>query len=67
MNVDIRQAVIGNLKGTSHDDLDKTIVDAVDGKDEKTLPGLGVLFELVWNSANQSEKSKLIDSITSQL
>ncbi|XMB87432.1 small acid-soluble spore protein SspI [Mycoplasmatota bacterium WC44] len=67
MNIDIRQAVIANLTGASHDDINKTILDAINSREEKTLPGLGVLFELIWNSSAPDDKSRLIDNISSQV
>ncbi|QVK20056.1 small acid-soluble spore protein SspI [Mycoplasmatota bacterium] len=67
MNIDIRQAVIANLKGASHDDINKTILDALNSGEEKTLPGLGVLFELIWNSSSVEDKSRLIDNISTQI
>ncbi|HPX21056.1 MAG TPA: small acid-soluble spore protein SspI, partial [Bacilli bacterium] len=46
MDINIRRAVIANLKGSSAEDIKKTIVDAISLGEEKVLPGLGVLFEL---------------------
>lgn len=67
MNIDIRRAVIANLKEANHDMVEETVTDAVKEGEEKTLPGLGVFFELLWNSSNPTEKNKIIDSITTQL
>ena len=63
MELDIRQAILQNLNNANYDDVEATIKDAISLGEEKTLPGLGVLFELLWNNA--SEKWK--EDCTSQL
>lgn len=57
MELDIRQAVLQNLNNASHDDVEATIKDAIAIGEEKTLPGLGVLFELLWNNASEQWKN----------
>jgi len=67
MNFDLRNAVLSNLDDSGYDDINETIVDAIRSGEEKTLPGLGVLFEVLWNSSNISEKDSIISRITSNL
>lgn len=64
MNFDLRNAVLANLDNSSYDDVHETIIDAISSGEEKTLPGLGVLFEVLWNGSNDSEKDSLISKIT---
>lgn len=59
----IRQHIINNFKGDNYDVLKKAIDDSVAAKDEITLPGLGVFFELIWENADQELKNELIDII----
>ncbi len=55
MNIDIRKNIIENFRDTSAEDLKISINEAVEDKDEITLPGLGVLFELLWENSNEKE------------
>ncbi|HEU5141294.1 MAG TPA: small acid-soluble spore protein SspI [Bacillales bacterium] len=63
MDIDIRKAVIANCSGNNQDQLQDTISDAIQGGEEKTLPGLGVFFELCWNEANESDKEAMLANI----
>ena len=56
MNFDLRKAVIANLDDSNYDEIRETIIDAIESGEEKTLPGLGVMFEILWNGSNDSEK-----------
>jgi len=63
MDINIRNAVKQNLNNASFDTVSSTIEDAMTIQEEKILPGLGVMFELVWRSANQDLKNTIINSI----
>ncbi|GAA0483889.1 small acid-soluble spore protein SspI [Salinibacillus aidingensis] len=63
MDLDLRKAVLHNISGNSADDLEATIVDAIQGGEEKTLPGLGVIFEVYWKNADESEKEDVLQVI----
>jgi small acid-soluble spore protein I (minor) len=60
MNFNIRGAVIHNITGNSTDQLEATIVDAIQSGEEKILPGLGVLLEVFWNNASEPQKHELL-------
>ena len=60
MNIDIRQNVLANISNNSKDEIYKTIQDAVDKKTDVTLPGLGVLFEVIWNKADNNTRNDLV-------
>ncbi|AMA72015.1 MULTISPECIES: small acid-soluble spore protein SspI [Aneurinibacillus] len=66
-DLDLRAAIMHNMHGSSKEDVRHTIVDAISSREEKTLPGLGVLFELVWQQANEQEKEKMIEAIYQQV
>jgi len=55
MNIDIRKNIIENFKDTGAEELKVSITEAVEDKDEITLPGLGVLFELLWENSNDKD------------
>jgi small acid-soluble spore protein I (minor) len=67
MNLDLRKAVLHNIQGNNTEQLEATIVDAIQGGEEKTLPGLGVLFEVYWNHADESEKEEVLEVIEEAL
>ena len=64
MNFDLRKAVIANLDDSNYDEIRETIIDAIESGEEKTLPGLGVMFEILWNGSNDSEKETMVSRIT---
>ena len=61
MNIDIRKSVLDNIKNNSKEEIYQTIKDAVNKKTDVTLPGLGVLFEVIWNKASEAAKQDLIN------
>ncbi len=67
MNLNLRNAVISNVAGNSQDELKDTIVDAIQNGEEKMLPGLGVLFEVIWQNASDQEKQEMLDALESGL
>ncbi|CAM3947187.1 small acid-soluble spore protein SspI [Mesobacillus thioparans] len=67
MNLNLRNAVISNVAGNSQDELKDTIVDAIQNGEEKMLPGLGVLFEVIWQNASEQEKQEMLDALQSGL
>jgi small acid-soluble spore protein I (minor) len=67
MNLNLRNAVIHNVSGNTQDQLKDTIVDAIQRGEEKMLPGLGVLFEVIWNNADENEKHMMLDTLETGL
>ncbi len=63
MNTDIRNSIFSNLHGANHDEVENTITDAIQGGDEITLPGLGVLFESLWSQSSDTDKSAILDKL----
>ncbi|GER67039.1 small, acid-soluble spore protein I [Weizmannia acidilactici] len=63
MNLDLRKAVIHNVSGDTQKQLEDTIVDAIQRGEEKMLPGLGVLFEVIWNNADANEKKMMLETL----
>jgi len=61
--VDIRKAILANIHANSEEQLENTIVDAIKNGEEKMLPGLGVLFELIWEQSGSMEKQEMIDAL----
>ncbi len=67
MNFNIRGAVLHNITGNKSEQLEATIVDAIQSGEEKVLPGLGVLLELFWNNASDNQKHELLAVIESKV
>ncbi|KAB8138179.1 small acid-soluble spore protein SspI [Gracilibacillus oryzae] len=63
MNLNLRKAIKSNIHGNSANDLEATIVDAIQSGEEKMLPGLGVLFELYWQNATEEDKHEVLDAL----
>jgi small acid-soluble spore protein I (minor) len=66
INLDLRQAIINNVKNNTKEEMKEVINDSI-GNDEKTLPGLGVLFELIWKELSAEEQNRLVDALHNKL
>ncbi len=67
MDINIRSAVISNLQNSSSDSIRSTIEDAMSIGEEKVLPGLGVMFEVLWKKASPDLKKTIVSHITESL
>ncbi|MEN9406309.1 MAG: small acid-soluble spore protein SspI [Bacillota bacterium] len=67
MNFNIRTAIVENLTGMTQQELGKLINDSATGEDEKFLPGLGVVFELLWQSSTANERQDLLAKVHTSL
>lgn len=63
MNIDIRNHIINNFKGLAEKDIKDSIIDSINDKDEVTLPGLGVFFEILWSNSSEDEKELIIKKL----
>ena len=63
MNIDIRKSIKDNFKGATADEIKASIVSSIDEGDEVTLPGIGVFFEILWNSCNDDEKDFILNKL----
>ena len=67
MNIDIRKSIINNFKQSSTQDIKESIIDSLNQKDDITLPGMGVFFELLWEESNDKEKKIILNNIYNKL
>ena len=67
MNIDLRQAVKNNLKGLSSKEIYQTIEESANIKEDKALPGLGIIFEAIWKSSDESLKLSLVEQFSKNL
>ncbi|MGY0693127.1 small acid-soluble spore protein SspI [Virgibacillus sp. FSP13] len=63
MDLNLRKAILTNIAKNDQEQLEATIVDAIQNGEEKMLPGLGVLFELIWKHSDQQEKQEMVDAL----
>lgn len=67
MDNDIRNYIIKNLKDCNKEDIRATILSSVNSSDEVILPGLGVLFEMIWNNNDSNLQNNIIDILYNQI
>lgn len=63
MNISIRKHILSNFKDVSRKEMEETIVESIKEKDELTLPGFGVFFELLWQEADTEMKEEIISNL----
>ncbi|ASA24074.1 small acid-soluble spore protein SspI [Paenibacillus donghaensis] len=66
VTIDLRQAVVHKIHGQSEADLRHMIEGSVDGP-EAALPGLGVVFEMLWKDVDSAKQDKLITMLHDHL
>jgi len=59
ITLDLRQAVIHKVHDSSEADLRSMIEGSVDGP-EQALPGLGVIFEMIWKNIDTQKQNDLV-------
>lgn len=67
MNIDIRRSIKGNFKDSSLNEIEESINSSIKDKDEITLPGLGVFFEILWEYSNQEQKNYILETIQNNI
>ncbi|WP_405100695.1 small acid-soluble spore protein SspI [Oceanobacillus sp. FSL H7-0719] len=63
MDLNLRKAILSNISNNDKSQLEATIIDAIQNGEEKMLPGLGVLFELIWKQSDEGKKQEMVDSL----
>jgi len=64
--LNLRQAIIQRVHDKSEEELTDVIESSI-GNDERTLPGLGVLFELIWKDCDGPTQQKLVETLHQHL
>lgn len=67
MDIDIRRSIKDNFKGALKDEIKASIESSIVENEEVTLPGIGVFFELLWNSSNDDEKDFILKKLEESL
>lgn len=66
-NINIRNYIKENFKNSEISDIKDSIISSIDDKDEVTLPGLGVFFEIVWENSDETTKNKILEILNNNL
>ena len=66
-NIDVRKYIINNFKGDSLSEIEKSINDSINSKEDDPLIGLGVLFEIMWNNSDNTLRNTILMNIKNGL
>jgi small acid-soluble spore protein I (minor) len=66
MNLSLRQAVLTKIQNKSDTELIEVINDSIGG-DEQVLPGIGVLFEIIWQNSEEATKQLLAETLNQHI
>lgn len=59
MELNLREAIVQRVHGKNTEELREIIQDSI-GNAEITLPGLGVLFEIIWSHSAADDQTKMV-------
>ncbi|RUS46176.1 small acid-soluble spore protein SspI [Cohnella sp. AR92] len=62
----LREAIVHRVKDKKQEELRDVIEDSI-GNAEMTLPGLGVLFEMIWQHSAPEDQQKMVNILHGQL
>ncbi len=65
MNIDIRSYIKTNFNNSTKSDIKKSVEEAIKKGDDITLPGLGFFFEIIWNTSDEDNKNKILNTLES--
>ena len=63
MEMDIRKSIRANFENSNIDEIRKSIEESIYDRDEITLPGLGVFFEILWNNSDDTKKDYILQTL----
>ncbi|MFC4597140.1 small acid-soluble spore protein SspI [Cohnella hongkongensis] len=64
--MDLRQAIVQRVQGKEDSELTDIIESSI-GAEEMALPGLGVLFEIIWKNSTEAARKKMVSVLQKQL
>jgi len=62
-NIDVRKYIINNFKNDGIDEIEISIRESIESKEDDPLIGLGVLFELMWNNSDNTLRNTILTNI----
>ena len=67
MNIDIIEYIKNNFKDSPVDEIKDSIISSINEKDEVTLPGMVLLFEILWSNSDEDTKNNILNTIKNNL
>ncbi len=67
MNVNIREYIRNNFKKADSSEIEESIESSISSNDEVILPGLGVLFEIVWQNCSEDVKNNILQTLVNNI
>ena len=67
MNIDIRKHIKDNFKDADISEIKQSIEASIKEKDEITLPGIGVFFEILWKNSDDNLKNTILNTLKNSL
>lgn len=67
MSTDIRKYVLDNFKNSCRGEIQEVINASILEREDITLPGLGVFFEVIWNHSNDNIKNEMLTILENNL
>lgn len=67
MNIDIRKHIKKNFKDADIDEIKASISESIKEKEEITLPGLGVFFEILWDNSDESSREYILNTLKNNI
>lgn len=61
MNVNIREYIKNNFKNSDVEEIKESIEASIESNDEVVLPGLGVLFEILWYESEDNTHKDILN------
>ncbi|MFS0723497.1 small acid-soluble spore protein SspI [Paenibacillus sp. 1P07SE] len=65
-DINLRQAIIQRVFDKSNEEL-RDVIESSVGNDEKALPGLGVLFEMIWLESQPQQQQAMVESLHTKI
>ena len=63
MDIDIRAHIQKNFNDSAKDEIKATIIASIEEKDDITLPGMGVFFELLWQNSDENSQEYILNTL----
>jgi small acid-soluble spore protein I (minor) len=67
VNFPIRGAVYHNIQNMNEQELREMVDDSIQRGEEKLLPGLGVVFEVIWENSDDNSRKQMIHTLHEHL
>lgn len=67
MNISIREYIKNNFKDSNIKEIEDSINSSIESKEEVTLPGLGVFFEILWENSESKMKENILDVLQNSI